>query len=69
MAIKKPPCKGCSDRHSNCHSECMKYAEYTERIKAAREAEAKYSRESWDFTVVRKKQVYKIGERMGKKKP
>lgn len=68
MALEKPPCKGCPDRHANCYSECKKYAEYKERIKAAREAAAKHDRESWDVAAS-KTQVYKIGKRLRKKKP
>lgn len=31
------PCKGCQERHRNCHSTCEKYAEFqleNERLKA-----------------------------------
>lgn len=70
MAIEKPPCKDCPDRHINCHSdgECKNgYPEYKKRIEAAREAEAQQNKESWDLTCVHRP-VIKIGERMRRTK-
>ena len=35
----KPPCKDCSDRHLNCHSECTRYLRWKEHLAALKAAE------------------------------
>ena len=42
-----PPCKGCENRHTGCHSECSEYIEWsTSRQKAEAKARAVYSAEN-----------------------
>jgi len=35
-------CYGCKERHPCCWSDCEKYAEYRDRVAAARKEEQKY---------------------------
>ena len=35
----KPPCKDCSDRHINCHSECTRYLRWKEHLAELKAAE------------------------------
>lgn len=43
----KPPCKGCEDRHTRCHSECAEYIEWSNsRQEAEAKARMKYDAES-----------------------
>lgn len=50
----KPPCKGCEDRHTGCHTKCPDYIEWD---KARKEAETKARKiydaeyEATDFTM------------------
>ncbi len=30
--MAKAPCMKCTERHTNCHSHCEKYLEFTERL-------------------------------------
>lgn len=30
---RKAPCQDCKDRHIGCHSDCIKYEEYSSEIK------------------------------------
>lgn len=32
------PCKGCKDRHINCHSQCANYAKYRVDLQAHKDA-------------------------------
>ena len=50
----KPPCKGCEDRHTRCHTECPDYIEWN---RTRQEIEAKCRRayeadnEAKDYTL------------------
>ena len=41
----KPPCKGCEDRHTGCHSKCPNYIEW-DRTRKEAEAKARKSYEA-----------------------
>ena len=48
------PCKGCTDRHMNCHSQCAKYADYRVELERQKEAQkADYEFESFLFCTKR----------------
>lgn len=48
------PCKGCTDRHINCHSQCANYAEYRTALQAQKEAQkADYELQSFLFCTKR----------------
>ena len=38
----KPPCKGCSDRHTACWCECEKYKEWKNLVDSANKARKEY---------------------------
>lgn len=42
MIAPVSPCKGCKDRHTNCHTTCKKYIEFTKANAEHREARRKY---------------------------
>ena len=39
----KPPCKGCSDRHTACHDKCAKYKEWKKLVDKANNARKEYN--------------------------
>lgn len=47
-----PPCGGCAERHTGCHTRCTAYAEYRGRVDEAREAQQQS--DSIDLTEIRR---------------
>ena len=48
------PCKGCTDRQLNCHSQCTKYANYCVELQAHKDAvKADYELQSFLFCTKR----------------
>lgn len=56
------PCKGCTDRRINCHSQCAKYAEYRTALQAHKEA-VKADNELQSFLFSTKRAIMEKGRK------
>ena len=49
------PCKDCEDRHSNCHSHCSEYKDWTSECQRRRDARRKETEENYFVRDVKSK--------------
>lgn len=56
MSINNCPCRDCTDRNSDCHSECRKYIDWSNERKALKELSKdpyKDYRQAKDLRIIR----------------
>ena len=53
--IIKGPCKNCDNRFVGCHSECLKYIDYRQKLDVYRQTEKTDKKVRADYGSVRKK--------------
>jgi len=53
VEVMKAPCQHCKVRHSNCHSKCEKYIDFTKHLEAKREQQRKEINTFYEFVGVR----------------
>jgi hypothetical protein len=51
--MMKAPCQHCKVRHSNCHSKCEKYIDFTKHLEVKREQQRKEINTFYEFVGVR----------------
>jgi hypothetical protein len=53
VEVMKAPCQYCKIRHSNCHSKCEKYIDFTKELAVKREEQRKAINTFYEFVGVR----------------
>ena len=66
------PCKGCTDRHTACHDQCAKYAQWKADVHKVTAVEKEYKRKlREDFLMSEQcdsnKEKWRLGRKYGRK--